>query len=335
LGGAPPPAALQAFHRAVLALLGLTAPDGDISYMGRGQQQVWTMASAAAACALAMRLLARQSTITTRCEGLVDVELTALTTRRALGSFGIPVVPRVAWRSGVDGYVNRVDYDGLCVYALDLTADALSAVHDPREQPLPAAVSGEEFTDPAGTGLATTSVDGTWMAVHRQETNPSDSRWGFGLMALEARSGDAWRSVLDPRPLGFALQGPILFSHGRDYRPRGRSIAVPRPGMIEVVGGWFQRRRLVRRATFVYRAGPRGVVLSVPARPGDGLLVREWVRPGGSALLSPAAAPGETDLERRIGLSLGNADSDRLDQITQLVVVQREQTVRFIWRIGP
>src|SRR6185312_9563017 len=54
LYAAPPASALLAFRRAVVALLGLTAPDGDITYLGRGQGQVWASASAAAACALAL-----------------------------------------------------------------------------------------------------------------------------------------------------------------------------------------------------------------------------------------------------------------------------------------
>jgi hypothetical protein len=333
--GAPAPATMLAFRRAVVALLGLVAPDGDISYMGRGQEQVWTMASAAAACAMAMRLLPAEAAIASRCEGLVVTELGALAKRRASGTFGIPVVPRVTWQRGVDHYVNRIDYNGLCVYLLNVLSDTLSSLADPGEAPVPGAVEGEWFTDPGGTGVATTQHGGTWLAVHRAGSDPGDSRWGFGLLAIKALRGGTWRSAMAARPLGPARQGPILLSRGHRYLPAGLSIAVPRRGSIEVVGGWLDGRRLVRRATFLYRATPQGVTLSVPTRRGDQLLVSEWVLPGQPGQLSVLGrgATGETVSRRR--LRLGNADSDTLEEIDHLARTRRGGTMQFIWRVPP
>jgi hypothetical protein len=333
--GAPAPATMLAFRRAVVALLGLVAPDGDISYMGRGQEQVWTMASAAGACALAMRLLPAERAIASRCEGMIETELGALAQRRASGTFGIPVVPRATWLRGVDAYVNRVDYNGLCVYLLNGLADALSGLGDPGEEAVPGAVDGEWFTDPSGTGVATTQVRGTWFAVHRAGSDPGDSRWGFGLLAVKTLSGGIWRNAMAARPLGPVRQGPVLISRGRRYLPVGLSISVPRRGWIEVAGGWADGARLVRRATFLYRATPQGVVLSVPVRRGDELLLQEWVLPGQPGQLSvlDPLAPGES--VSRSHLLLGNADSDTLEQISHLVSARRDETMRFIWRVRP
>jgi hypothetical protein len=324
-----PPSALRAFERAVVALLGLTGPDGDVSYMGRGQGQVWTMASAAAACALAMRLLPRERLLDGHCEGLVDAELGALVLRHQLGGIGIATVPRLSWTRGVDRYANATDYDGLCVYALDVAADALSGLVDPGESPPPGGVSGERFMDSGGSGLATTDREGLWFAVHRRSTSRADSRWGFGLMAIERWRAGAWSSVLTDRPLGPGAQGPLLVVGKHEYVPRGSSIRVA-AGVIRVRGGWYAGRRLVRRASFSYEASGRGVVLRVPVQRGDELIMREWTPPGEPATLS-ALAPLPERTGSRVSLRLGNDASDSLDQVGHIVRARREGVARFLW----
>ncbi len=330
LTASPPTATLRAFQRAIVALLGLTAPNGDISYMGRGQGQVWTMASAAAACALAMRLLPSQRAITPRCEGLIDTELVALTIRRSLGGVGIATVPRLTWTRGVDPYANPTDYNGLCVYALDLTADALQGLPGPGEQSLPGAISGERFSDPDGSELATTSLHGLWFAIHRQNTDTADSRWGFGLMAMQRWQAGAWSSVLTDRPLGRGVQGPELILHGQHYEPIGQSVQVA-PGRIVVHGGWGSAGRLVRSAGFVYQATPAGVVLSVPGEVGDSFVVREWVLPGQTGDLSMRAS-GTRQNVTRDALPLGDDSSNDLDVVSERISVARSKSILITWR---
>jgi hypothetical protein len=300
--------------------------------MGRGQGQVWTMASAAAACALAMRLLPSQRAITPRCEGLIDTELVALDIRRSLGGVGIATVPRLTWTRGVDPYANPTDYNGLCVYALDLTADALQGLPDPGEQPLPGAISGERFSDPDGSELATTSLHGLWFAVHRQNTDAADSRWGFGLMAMQRWQAGAWSSVLTDRPLGPGIQGPELILHGHSYEPIGQSVQVA-PGRIVVHGGWGDGSHLVRAATFVYQATAKGVVLSVPVKHGDTLIVREWTLPGQSGTVT-IVAPTARQAAARAVLALGNDSSDVLEGIKHTVAVSgtKAEIIMVMWR---
>jgi hypothetical protein len=324
-----PPAAVRAFQRAIVALLGLAGPDGDVSYMGRGQGQVWTMASAAAACALAMRLLAGERPLASRCEGLLDTELRALAVRRRLGGTGIATVPRLSWTRGVDRYANPTDYDGLCVYALNLAADAVAGLADPGELAPPGAVEGERFVDSGGSGLATADRGGLWFAVHRRSASPRDSRWGFGLMALERLRAGVWRSALTGRPLGPGAQGPLLVVGRHVYAPRGRSIRVE-PGAIVIRGGWYEGRRLVRPASFRYEATSRGVLLRVPVARGEKLIVREWTLPGAPGTLS-VLAPLDRQAASRVSLRLGNADSDSLDQISHSVRVRRRGVVRLLW----
>lgn len=311
LSAPTPPLALQAFEQTIVALLGLAGPDGNVSYMGRGQGQVWTMASAAGACALAIRLLPSARFITARCEGLIDTELGALAARRGLGGVGIATVPRLTWTRGVDRYVNRTDYNGLTVYALNLTADAMSGLPDPGEQPPPGAESGESFVDADGSGLVTTSLHGLWFAVHRLDSNPADSRWGFGLMAMERLEGGRWISELTDRPLGRGVQGPTLLLHGHAYNPIGQSMQVA-PGRIVMHGGWGAGNHLERAATFIYQATSQGVVLSVPVQQGDTLIVREWVLPGQAGRLSLSGVGGHNAVTRA-GTPFGNDESDTVE----------------------
>jgi hypothetical protein len=324
----PPASAVRAFQRAIVALLGLTAPDGNISYMGRGQGQVWTMATAAAGCALAMRLLPSQHFIDSRCEGLIDVELNALDARRSFGGVGIAVVPRLTWTRGVDNYVNRTDYNGLTVYALNLASDALTGLHDPGEQPIPGAETGETFSDPWGSGLATTDLAGVWFVVHERDTNSADSRWGFGLMAMERRTSSRWTSELADRPLGPEAQGPTLFLNGRDYEPVGGSVQVE-PGRIVVRGGWGVGSRLLRPVTFSYQATKQGVELAVPVDRGDSLIVNEWIllrRPTTTSLVSPSH-----QVRRVARIPLGNDTSDDLDQVNYRIARPRAGLIRVAW----
>jgi hypothetical protein len=324
---APHPA-VRAFQRAIVALLGLTAPDGDISYMGRGQGQVWTMATAAAGCALAMRLLPSQHFIDSRCEGLIDVELNALDARRTIGGVGIAVVPRPTWTRGVDAYVNRTDYNGLTVYALNLTADALNGLRDPGEQPIPSAESGETFSDPAGSGIATTDLNGVWFVVHERDTNSADSRWGFGLMAMDRLTRTGWVSELSDRPLGRGSQGPTLLVDGHSYEPVAQAIAVA-PGRIVVKGGWGSGNRVVHRATFVYQETRQGAQLAVPVHPGDSLIVKEWMPPRRPSTVLLLASTRQ--LHRRASVELGDDSSDRLDQVSRTIEATRAGLVRVMW----
>jgi hypothetical protein len=328
----PPAPALLAFQRAVVALLGLTAPDGDISYMGRGQGQVWTFAGAAASCALAMRLLSAHAQLSSRCEGLVETELAALTARRRFGGLGIATVPRADWRhgEGVDGYANPIDYNGLSVYALNVTADALQGLADPGALPLPGSVAGARFLDPLGCGLATTNLKGLWFAVHREASDAADSRWGFGLMAVQRSRGDGWMDVLTPRPLAKASQGPTLLLRGRAYEPLGTSLRVS-AGRIVVTGGWATRHTIVRSASFVYERTSAGVVLRVHAARGDRLVIRDWALPGQASTVSILGPAGRHVATRR-STTAGDDTSARLTQFAHTVTVAHGGLVRVLWR---
>jgi hypothetical protein len=328
----PPAPALLAFQRAVVAVLGLAAPDGDISYMGRGQGQVWTFATAAASCALAMRLLSGHASIVSRCEGLVATELSSLAARRELGGFGIATVPRVNWThgEGVDHYANPIDYNGLSVYALNVTADVLTGLPDPGALATPGAVSGSRFLDPLGSGLASTSLNGLWFAVHKQSTNVADSRWGFGLMAMERDGSDGWTSSLTPRPLGRTSQGPTLILHGRRYEPVGTSLHVS-AGRIVVEGGWATGHAFVRAASFVYQGTPAGVVLRVRARKGDRLVIRDWALPGSASALS-ILRPTRAHVVTRSFASAGDDLSSRLIGFSHTVTVRRSGVLEMLWR---
>jgi hypothetical protein len=300
--------------------------------MGRGQGQVWASASTAAACALAMRLLAGRSPIASRCEGLIVTELGALAVRRQFGGIGIATVPRLNWLGGggVDHYANATDYNGLTVYALNLAADAMQTLPDPGELAVPSAVRGARFLDPRGSGLATTDLDGVWFAVHKQSAGKADSRWGFGLMAMQRFTGGAWVNRLTPRPLGPGTQGPLLVIHGHRYDPVGVTMRVA-PGRIDMEGGWWDGRRVFRKASFRYEATAQGVMLQVHVTKGDRLIVRDWTLPGHTSTMS-VAAPAGTRIVTRIGPAAGNDQSATLEQVSRTLQVRRTGRLQVLWR---
>jgi hypothetical protein len=325
----PPRRALLAFERTVVSLLGLAAPDGDVSYMGRGQGQIWTYASAAAACAMAIRLLPSQRAIAGRCEGLVATELRALAVRKALGGVGIATVPRLGWTEGdgVDHYGNPTDYNGLTVYALNTIADALAGTADPPAFAVPGAVEGERFLDRAGSSLATSGLHGLWFAVHGGRASESDSRWGFGLMAMQRERAGAWVSRLTPRPMGYGVQGPALVIHGRYYEPRSRRMTVSL-GKVVLDGGWAGGNGVVQRASFSYQATALGVRLSFFASRREELRVAEWVLPGHQGIVEVSGGRSRTV----VSAAAGDDESPRLVQLTHVIHVRDPGTISILWR---
>ncbi|MBJ7472811.1 MAG: hypothetical protein JHD16_16005, partial [Solirubrobacteraceae bacterium] len=129
LGPEAPMAATQAYDRATRALLVLAAPDGDLTYYGRGQGQVWVPAVVAAAAARAAEY-ATTDVERGRFLALAEASLTRLRSVYGVGAAGLPLVPgaidaaTLAARQ-VDPYATTRGYNGLAVFALDRAAASL------------------------------------------------------------------------------------------------------------------------------------------------------------------------------------------------------------------
>jgi hypothetical protein len=257
LGPRAPAASRRAFAGTTAALREFMAPDGTVAYIGRRQEDLWSLAAAVAAAEM-------------RGDAPVaDRAFARIKERYPLTQRGLPIVPRAGRGAfsprGVDG--RPMTFNGLSIYLLNLAADSAPAKAPPRGRPLRADREGGSFVDDAENGFATIRHGDVWFAVHRRRV-PPDLRNDFGLMAAKWRSPDGvWVDILRPRPMRFdagETAGPVIERAGQRLFPYGSSISRRRGDVVEVRGGIGSDA-----ATFRYSPVPRGVQMSVKAQPGD------------------------------------------------------------------
>ena len=198
-------AARKADRDAIDALSALMAPDGDVSYLGRGQGQVWVPAVAAAALASAAR-----DRFPTR-PGLAARYLAGA--QRAVqrlgqlhtGATGLQLVPNAATR--LDPRRDRrlrVRRRLQRARALRPDLRAGRARRDPRRAPSARSrpTAGSSVVDNgAGGGIGIVGNGRVWLAVHRTSRDPRDLRHDAGAVALKRRTDTGWVDLLAPRPL--------------------------------------------------------------------------------------------------------------------------------------
>ncbi len=278
LGGDAPAPARAVLRRATDTLAALTAPDGDVSYIGRSQQDSFAPAMAAFVGAA------------TGETALAERGLERLLRGNGFGPSGINIAPRLGDPrardyAGIDHYANTVVYNGLTLYALELAGDAAAARPAPRAGRLPAD-GDSHFLDPERTRFAAVRRGDVWYAVHERQQRP-DLRDDFGLVAVKYREPDGrWRDVLRPRPLTATADsaGPILLRGRARALPYGDRMEVRRGGVVVVRGGFRipDGPRIRRGVSFRYTPTERGVRVSFRARRGDRLLFRTFL-PAGNA----------------------------------------------------
>jgi hypothetical protein len=264
LGADAAPAARRVLTQAARTSLMLTAPDGDLAYAGRSQEQAWALAFTVYGARAAARH-ARGRTAPSLAQ-LSSLVLTRLATRHPVIDGGLAIVPAFAsgarpWYPGIDEYAGAAAYGGLTIVALDLAAD-LDADGRPVQSVARRAVA-KVVSAEAGE-MAILHRGPVWIAVKRARTG-SDLRYDFGLVALKRQLGDAWQDVLPlrPRAVGPSL-GPTLIRAGVEHEPRGRRIEVDDTA-IRIAGGFRGARG---RVAFDYVPTCCGVVLRFRGRPG-------------------------------------------------------------------
>jgi hypothetical protein len=251
------------------ALAALIAPDGDPSYLGRGQSQVWVPAIAAGALAAGARAAAatRHPARAGRYLAAARRTLRRLRIRHGTADHGLDLVPGASRRTtadGIDGYAHAVAYNGLAMLGLSVADDALAGMPDVRIGRVPAE-QRIAVADPAATALGVVGNGRVWLAVRRTPKNRTDLRHDFGALALKLRTGREWHDLLAPRPLTLAVTdgaGPALIRGGRPITPTGVGIGV-HGSTVTVTGGYRARRRWVRRVVFRWRLTRTGARLTV------------------------------------------------------------------------
>jgi hypothetical protein len=252
------------------------APDGDVAYIGRRQQQAWALASVVYVATVVRTLPGEDARARGEMESAADRAFARLTRVNRFGPGGIGAVPRPLSRRtrfhGVDS--NEIVPAALVIFLLNLSADEASAAPPVTPTALPADADGA-FVEPRQSGFATVRHGDLWYAIHRQ-TITYDLRYDFGLVELKQRAPDGgWHDVVRPRPntRGPAQDsaGPVIVRNGVRYLPFGESIAVRAGGVVLVRGGFRSELGawLRRGVTFRYAPVRGGVAVSFPLRAGD------------------------------------------------------------------
>ena len=274
------PSALQLRAEAGRYALALMAPDGDLAYAGRSDQESWVLAAAAA---LGARRAAEAGPDAAQWRTFADRALDRLWREHSLlGDGTIPIVPglRFTWNASMlDAYAQMAQYNGLTVWLLADAAAHWPAADAPRA-PLPAD-RPMLVDDLRGTGLVWGRVRDLWWAVSGRRSG-AGARYDQGIVAVKpiTRSGPV--DVVAARPRSGHPSGAWTLK-----TPRGRARFIAR-----TVSGRAARATL--RGTWHLQSGRtwRPATWTITARVGQ---ARRHNRP------AAARAPrrGGVDDERR------------------------------------
>lgn len=291
LAGASAPAAMRRLEVASLwDLLGMTAPNGEISWWGRGQDIVWTTAASFYA-AMQGSVLVRQGhpQLAARLRRLAQVDLAALRARLGAPGFRARPIPGVGGGAGIDTYYGPVGTTALALVWLELAREVAPAVSGP-VAPLPSERSGAWSADPRGAGVFTLRRGEVWLAVSSRRVG-TDARTGWGLLrALRRTSAGVWEALLPDRPLlpGYrpeAPSGPLLLTSQGGLEPRTASVSVDARGIV-LRGHWGTGKK-PPRAVWTWAAAGSGVELTSTCPKGARLRFTEWL-PAAGKLISGA-----------------------------------------------
>jgi|GEM_PF-3514178 len=287
-----PAAVMKTLERSAKAIVGMMAPDGDVTYIGRGQGQVWTPAAAASALAVAAKYTGDPE-LQKRYIEATELSIERLEKQYEPNVFGMPIVPHQMHSTkpsylGVDSYANY-GYNGL---ALELLSDARQALLE-MTPVVSASISNKRahrkgvFVDPSQTEFATIQDEDHWLAIHGDTSHPKDARYGFGLVAamVKKANGD-WTYAVQPNPKTDKLTsgGPVLTPKGSKQQliPVGDRVKATRKGKVTVPGGWARTPggRKAAKTTFVFNGKKGGVELGFKVPKSGNLAFRIWYEAG-------------------------------------------------------
>jgi hypothetical protein len=304
LGGGASPAARRTLVQIARASLLVTAPDGDLAYFGRNQEECWGLAGTALGALEAASFGESPPALDAQLRELAARAVRRLDTVYGVDEWGLnyaPVVRRdpghalAALDPGAGGPSFAGMTQAMLEWSLPVAARPPAGASIPADHPLEAKLShGESRLDVVRRGRF-------WYAVRPSTSgkHPDDIRADFGLIAFKARgAGGAWRDVIHLRPFtrggGPHSAGPVLRTGGLLGLPFASRVSVSRGGAVAMSTAWrgpptptkytvaklpsgVNIRALGYRPGPTYREGvpvsyapvPCGLRMSVTARAGD------------------------------------------------------------------
>ena len=331
LGRSAPRGLRTLTRQALWGLLGVAAPNGELSWSGRGQDQIWTLGAALYAAAAGARQFANTDPVLAqRLRRLADIELRALGQRLdAGGALGVlPSGNRAL--SGLDHYYSATGSTGLALLWLELARAELPAPGAPRKA-LPSEVDRSTFSDAATTGLLTRRWGRTWMGLRMRRDHAFDPRQDFGLLRALRRRGGTWteQRVARPRALstsaGRSAQkvptgGPVLVRGSQRLTPRAWTFRPVARG-VELVGEWRSAAGHRMPGRWRFTTSGDGVSLGTPCPRGDTVELTEWLPRQGVARRSGRSIA-------RGGFRLGFAPGGRVRELSTTYANARQPGLR-------
>ena len=285
--------------RTQLAELGLgawalMAPDGDVSWFGRSQEQSWTLGMAAAGLFTISRTQGIERPDAGRMRSAAARALLRLQQRSYWPApHGVWITPtlrqgvtRTATNEAMDPYASAAGYTGLTLLGLEWTA------RDPAAQD-PTAAEGVAADAPNGgfrLGLRNGSfimrrTGAVWFSVKSSpalvKEYTTDLRYESGLTAVDVLGAGGWQRVMPARPntsdtgnrhAGYDPVGPVL----RTAAGARRSVGGTAEKQDDVGGvvldasyAYFGKPAFGPSRAVVYQPVPCGVQIVVPARAGE------------------------------------------------------------------
>jgi hypothetical protein len=250
----------------------IAAPDGDLAWSGRSQEQAWVLPLSAYA-ALGAR--------TEHALPLADAAVNRLVSLHRGGPHGFAITPTLAAGAdgadlpvdlGIDWYASTAAYTGLTTMGANWMAERLEAARPSRGQRLPAGRNGATTLSRGGGSFATVRRGDSWYAVRLAAAG--DLRMDFGVAAWKTRDvAGTWSDRLPLRPVGRGGAGPYLVRHGRSAAAHAELLAVTRRGVVTLKGGGFKAgRRYLQMTRFVVTPAANHLRYEFSARRGDHVL---------------------------------------------------------------
>jgi hypothetical protein len=272
-----------ALKRALEASWRLVAPDGDMSYFGRNQEEAWTLAATAYAARFAEGLPNTSGSQRTRFEALARRALERLRDVHLGGPGGIWPIPalKIDLRKGTDAvdHGGFAPYGGLALMFLNMLADT-EAPKDAAGDEVHADHDGSSILGEGESLFATQRVGPIWMAVRSGPSiqRPTDIRYDGGLLLAKRLQEDGtWADLIPTRPRlplhGNDSAGPLIIRNNRGTAVfSGDRIRAHGTNGLTMVGT-FRRLRgdpgVARNSNERFRPVACGVEVSFPVKKGD------------------------------------------------------------------
>ena len=259
----------------------LTAPDGDLAYAGRSQEESWALSMTAYGAEVAARMPRVGAGTVARWRALADRAVERLRVAHPVGPQGMWIVPALArdperGLAGLDPYAGAAIFSGLTLIYLE---EALDEAARAKRQigSIASDSTGARRLGRADDTFVTLRRGGVWFAIRQSrdlQRRLDDLRNDFGLVALKRRRDGRWHDVMPVRPRVESEDRRAADSIGPRLRPGG----VPTGERIQadgdsvtVTGGWrMSDGTFARRGTvFEFKTVGCGVRQLVPVRAGD------------------------------------------------------------------